>query len=346
MIASDIQPVLLGLASSLTVVALGALALQRLRGRALIASILLLTLIPVVAIISGVVVTSGFMFSNDLLRKSVSVWVAVAVVCVPTALILGRSIAHQSIWEREARERERAAEQARRELLAWLSHDLRTPLAGVQAMTEALEDDVVREPHEVHEYARLIRQETFRLASMVDDLFEMSRINAGALQLRLEPVAMTDVVRAAMASVRPAADVGQVRVDLSADAESPLVLGAAPELTRVIRNLLGNAVRHTPGPGVVTVTTGTADDEAWLRVDDGCGGIPVDDIERVFELAFRGSSARSLNLQPDADPVGAGMGLAIARGLLDAQSGSIAVSNHGAGCRFEIRIPLAHEATA
>lgn len=343
--SNDLQPVLLGLACSLGVVALGALALQRLRGRALIASILLLTLIPLVAIIAGVVVTSGFMFSAEL-RRSAMVWVAVTIVCVPTALILGRSIARQSIWERESRDRERAAEQSRRELLAWLSHDLRTPLAGVQAMTEALEDDVVREPAEVHEYARLIRQETFRLASMVDDLFEMSRIHAGALRLRLEPVAMTDVVREAIASVRPAAEVGEVRVDLSADAESPLVLGAAPELTRVVRNLLGNAVRHTPGPGVVTVTTGTATDHAWLRVDDGCGGIPAEDIEKVFDMAFRGSSARSLNQRADADPVGAGMGLAIARGLLDAQSGSIVVSNHGAGCRFEIRLPLARSTPA
>lgn len=336
---TDLHSIILGLVCSLGVVALGALALQRLRARALIASILLLTLIPLVAIIAGVVVTSGFMFTAEL-KRSAMVWIAVTVVCVPTALILGRSIARQSIWEREARERERAAEQARRELLAWLSHDLRTPLAGVRAMTEALEDDVVREPEEVHEYARLIRQETFRLASMVDDLFEMSRIHAGALRLQLEPVAMSDVVREAINSVRPAAEVGDVRVDLEGS-DSPYVLGAAPELTRVIRNLLGNAVRHTPGSGVVTVTTGSADDQAWLRVDDGCGGIPDEDIERVFDMAFRGSSARTSANRPEADPVGAGMGLAIARGLLTAQAGSIAVSNHGNGCRFEIRMPLA-----
>lgn len=96
----------------------------------------------------------------------------------------------------------------------------------------------------------------------------------------------------------------------------------------------------------MTVTTGSAHDHAWLRVDDGCGGIPVEDIGKVFDMAFRGSSARSLNQPTDADPVGAGMGLAIARGLLDAQSGSIAVSNHGAGCRFEIRLPLAHSTPA
>lgn len=336
---TDLNPVLLGLACSLGVVALGALTLQRMRARALIASILLLTLIPLVAIIAGVVVTSGFMFTAEL-KRSALVWIAVTVVCVPTALILGRSIARQSIWEREARERERTAEQARRELLAWLSHDLRTPLAGVRAMTEALEDDVVREPAEVHEYARLIRQETFRLASMVDDLFEMSRIHAGVLRLHLEPVAMGDVVREAINSVRPAAEVSQVRVDLEG-ANSSYVLGAAPELTRVMRNLLGNAVRHTPGSGVVTVTTGSADHQAWVRVDDGCGGIPDEDIEKVFDMAFRGSSARTSGDRPEVDPVGAGMGLAIARGLLTAQSGSIAVSNHGQGCRFEIRMPLA-----
>lgn len=338
----DLHPVLLGLACSLGVVALGALTLQRLRGRALIASILLLTFIPLLAMLVGVVVTSGFMFSDEL-RRSAMVWVAVTIVCVPTALVLGNSIAHQSIWERESRERERAAEQARRELLAWLSHDLRTPLAGVRAMTEALEDDVVREPHEVREYARLIRKETFRLASMVDDLFEMSRIHAGALRLHLEPVAMTEVVNEAIASVRTSAEINDVKVNLNVDSQAPLVLGAAPELARVVRNLLGNAVRHTPGSGVVTVTTGSADNQVWLRVDDGCGGIPAEDIDKVFDMAFRGSGARASH-DCEVDPVGAGMGLAIARGLLHAQAGSIAVVNHGSGCRFEIRLPRAEPA--
>jgi signal transduction histidine kinase len=114
-----------------------------------------------------------------------------------------------------------------------------------------------------------------------------------------------------------------------------LAVGAAPELMRVLRNLLGNAIRHTPQGGTVTVSIGSDQSEVWLRVDDSCGGIPDHDLAKVFDMGYRGSEAR------ESDGQGAGMGLAIARGLLDAQSGSIDVRNHDSGCQFEIRLPAA-----
>jgi signal transduction histidine kinase len=260
-------------------------------------------------------------------------------VSVPSAVLLGRSIARKSVWERDAIERERSAERSRRELLAWLSHDLRTPIAGVHAMTEALEDGVVSEPDDVREYAQLIRLETHRLAGMIDDLFEMSQINAGTLMLDVGPVAVDDVVRSAVDAVRPAAEQKGVRVEVDGRPSGTLAVGAAPELMRVLRNLLGNAVRHTPASGAVTVTVGSDTAEVWLRVEDSCGGIADDDLANVFEMGYRGTDARESD--QSSQPQGAGMGLAIARGLLDAQSGSIDVHNHDNGCRFEIRLPAA-----
>jgi signal transduction histidine kinase len=125
------------------------------------------------------------------------------------------------------------------------------------------------------------------------------------------------------------------------------VLGSDPELARVVRNLVSNAIRHTPPDGTVVLAAGVEGDQAWLRVQDGCGGIPQADLDRVFDVAFRGSVARTPN-PAAADPVdaGAGLGLAIARGLVEAHHGEIEARNHGPGCRFEVRLPLAGAAAS
>ena len=336
MSALDVGYVLLGVACSLAAVALGVVALRRMRARALIASLLLLTLTPLVAVIAGIVVASGFMFTAELQHSAV-IWVAVAAVCVPSAIWLGRTLAHEIVWEREARERERQAELSRRKMLAWLSHDLRTPVSGVLAMAEALEDGVVERPDDVKEYAGLIRSETNRLAGMIDDLFELARIDAGDLRLDLEPVPVAEVLRSAVRASRASADRRGVRLAVDVPADVAQALGEGPALVRVVRNLLGNAIRHTPVDGVVTVAAGRADGEVWLSVEDTCGGIPDDDLPYVFDPAFRGTSAREA--EQEGDPTGAGMGLTIAHGLVDAQHGSIAVQNLDDGCRFEVRLP-------
>lgn len=328
--------VLIGVAFSVGIVAAGALALRFLRSRALTLSILVIALVPLVALVGGVVVASGFMFTEEL-QRSAYVWAAVVLISVPSAVLLGRSIARQSVWEREALDRERAAERSRRELLAWLSHDLRTPIAGVQAMTEALEDGVVSDPGDVADYAQMIRSETFRLAGMIDDLFEMSQIHAGTLTLRLEPLEVGEVVRAAVAASRPIADRRGVDLLVEVPDPGPLAVAAAPELMRVLRNLLSNAIRHTPPGEVVRVHVGADGGATWLRVDDSCGGIAAEDLPQVFDLGYRGSKARESDHRSGTQ--GAGMGLAIARGLLDAQAATIDVVNRSGGCRFEVRLP-------
>lgn len=334
------RAVVLAFLCSIPIVALGWVLLQRLRTRSLELSIVVLTLIPMLAMLAGVVVTSRFMFSEELETTAV-VWLVVTAVSIPSAVLLGRSVARHIVWERELRERERAAEDARQQLVAWVSHDLRTPLAGIRAMTESLEDRVVTDPADVAEYAHQIRSESLRLSSMVDDLFEMSRISAGAVTTSLSPVAVSDVVRAAVASVRPVAEAAgvQMRVEQPVGETGPVVHGAAAELVRVVRNLLGNAVRHTPADGEVVVSTGSDPSEVWLRVDDSCGGIPEAELPRLFDVAYRGSSSRDASADPLASPAGTGLGLAIARGLVEAHRGRIEVANRGPGCRFEVRLP-------
>ena len=236
----------------------------------------------------------------------------------------------------EAQEQTAALERSRRELVAWVSHDLRTPLAGIRAMVEALEDGVVADPDTVARYHRTMRQEADRLAGLVDDLFELSRIEAGALGLDLERVALDELVSEAVAGASIAAGAKGIDLRGAVTEPSPLVELSTPEMTRVVRNLLDNAIRHTPSGGTIRIEAGVDESgaSAVVSVLDACGGIPEGDLDHVFDLAYRGDTART------PGDGGAGLGLAVARGLVEAHHGDISVRNEGGGCRFTVRLPL------
>ncbi|MGH3276516.1 MAG: sensor histidine kinase [Streptosporangiaceae bacterium] len=245
----------------------------------------------------------------------------------------GLALAHHRLAQ--ARERERALEASRRELVAWVSHDLRTPLAGLRAMAEALEDGVVTDSVTVSRYHSQIREETDRLTLMIDDLFELSRIHAGALRLVKREVGLGDLIGEALTSAEPLARAKGVRLSGTMTASPPVLVDAA-EVGRALRNLIINAIRHTPADGCVQVAGDEGDGMARVSVSDSCGGIPAEHLPRVFEVAFRGEPART----PGPDE-GAGLGLSIARGIIEAHSGAIAVRNTGPGCQFTICLPLA-----
>jgi signal transduction histidine kinase len=249
-----------------------------------------------------------------------------------TAIARELDIAHRRLVE--ARERERALEASRRQLVAWVSHDLRTPLAGLRAMTEALEDGMVADPATVSRYHRRIRAEVDRLSGMVGDLFELSRIQ-GSLRLQMQRISLEDLVEEALGSADPLARAKGVRLDHQVQPGVPVQVDVA-ELGRVLRNLLANAIRHTHADGTVEVAAAAEEGKACLAVADSCGGIPAKDLPRVFEVGFRGQAART----PGGDG-GAGLGLAIARGIVEAHKGEITVGNRANGCRFVIRLPLA-----
>jgi signal transduction histidine kinase len=243
-----------------------------------------------------------------------------------------------------ARAREQALEESRRELIAWVSHDLRTPLAGIRAMAEALEDDVVSTAPDRRLYYGRIRVEADRLAAMVDDLFELSRIHAGSLNLSRRSMALRDVVREAIATVGPVAAAKGVQLSGPIDSNpgswsvEPIVDVDEYQLQRVVANLLGNAVRYTPQAGAIDVRADQDSNFAYLTVTDACGGIPDADLDRVFDVAFRGAAARTP--LPDG---GAGLGLAIARGIVQAHDGEIRVANVSGGCRFTVALPLSRD---
>jgi signal transduction histidine kinase len=246
----------------------------------------------------------------------------------------GLSAAHERLGK--ARAREQALETSRRELVAWVSHDLRTPLAGLRAMAEALEDQVVIDPREVSHYHTQIRLEADRLASMIDDLFELSRIHAGTLRLTRRLVGLEDLCAEVVASTEPVARAKGIRLTGSAVRGMPVLIDTA-EMGRAVRNLVTNAIRHTPPQGTIEVIGEIQSGMACVSVADECGGIPEADLPRVFDVAFRGESART----PDPQGGRGGLGLSIARGIVDAHQGHIEVHNTGPGCQFTITLPLA-----
>ncbi|HEY8478374.1 MAG TPA: HAMP domain-containing sensor histidine kinase [Spirillospora sp.] len=347
-------------------VALGLLHL--LRTRSVATQLVVVGAATVLATISGIVVISLMMVLNDHDRAVVlAVVAAAAPIAMAVSVLLGRRLvaANRTLVEavradrfepppparlpaelaelsREldaayrrlaaAHEREQALEASRRELVAWMSHDLRTPLAGLRAMAEALEDGVVADAETVHSYHGRIRVEAERLAAMVDDLFELSRIHAGALRLARRRVELAELVEEAVAGVEALAREKGVRLRGDVRKGPPVQVDTA-ELGRALRNLVVNAIRHTPADGTVEVVAEVGGGEMRVTVADACGGIPEDDLPRVFDVAFRGEAART----PGG---GAGLGLAIARGIVEAHAGRIGVANAGPGCRFEVRVPL------
>jgi signal transduction histidine kinase len=235
-----------------------------------------------------------------------------------------------------AQQRARALEDSRRELVAFLSHDLRTPLAGLRALAEGLEDGVLEDRPAA---LRQMRQTVDRMTGLVGDLFELSRLHAPSASA-VPPRSMVSLVELAhdvtgeLAAHAARRDV-QLRLDVPAGDDRLAVRGNADELARAVTNLVGNAIRHTPRGGTVVVTTRRADDgRIEVAVTDGCGGIPAPDLARVFDVGWRATPERGT-----PDDAGAGLGLAIAKGVIEAHAGSIAVENVAGGCRFGVRLP-------
>jgi len=248
---------------------------------------------------------------------------------------LGTELASTSERLAEARGEVEAIDASRRELVAWISHDLRTPLAGLRAMAEALEDGMTEDPDRFH---RQMRSQVDHLSGMVDDLFELSKIHSGTLTLARENVSLYDLVSDAVADLRFMAESRRVTLR-EAGGPGISVIGDPRELTRVVENLLTNAIQHSPsGSEVFIETSEDADGNAILTVSDAGGGIPEENLSEVFRTGWRGTPSRTP--QPLLGrSTGAGLGLAIVQGIVEAHSGGVTVHNIVDGCRFEVRLP-------
>ncbi len=249
----------------------------------------------------------------------------------------------------ESRQREAAVESARRELVSWISHDLRTPLASMRAMAEALEDGMAAD---VPLYYRKIISQTDQMAGMVNDLLELSKIQAGSLRLTAEPLDLYDLASDAIADLAPLAARHGISLDGGGRRES-LALADGPSMGRAVRNIVLNAILYSAPGSTVTVEVGRDADRAVVAVTDGCGGIPAEDLEHLFETGWRKNpdSGRDRR-QPGPDAwtrssgyAGAGIGLSVTAGIVGAHDGTVSVENVDGGCRFRLLLPAMDAAT-
>jgi signal transduction histidine kinase len=226
-------------------------------------------------------------------------------------------------------------ESARRDLFAAISHDLRTPLAAVRATVEALADGVVTDEPTRERYLTTAVKETNRLSLLIDDLFELAMIDSGELRLHIELLRLEDLVAEAVDAFRP--QVEQKRIALAFERAQTSPVRADPQrLGRVLANLLQNALRHTPPDGTIVLSTAQVDGAVQVVVQDSGDGIPLEDRENIFERFYRTEKSRSREFG------GSGLGLSIARGIVQAHGGRIWVEGDAAGgARVAFTIPAA-----
>ena len=225
---------------------------------------------------------------------------------------------------------------ARRQFFAWISHDLRTPLAGMRAMAEALENGTAAEPGL---YIATIRTKVDTINKMVDDLFQLSKLQTGSLELCCEPVVLRDLVSDAVADVQAIAIGRGIRI--VDDGIYGHVVWADPrEITRAIGNLLSNAVRHAPDDSTITVRAVGDDATLVLSVVDQGEGVSSEDLGSIFDVGWRADTARTSD-RDDSATTGAGLGLAIVRGIVEAHGGTIRAQRTAAGFQLDLELPTA-----
>jgi len=221
---------------------------------------------------------------------------------------------------------------ARRQLVAWASHDLRTPLSAIRAMLEAIEDGLAQPD----EYLPALGEQASALGVLIDDLFELAQIDAGALTLELRETPLGELVTSCVRGLEADARARRVRLELALTEPLPGVRCVPQHVQRVLLNLLTNALRHTPSDGSVVVTARPVGEELEVVVEDTGDGLTEEAQARMFDRFWRADLART------SGGGGAGLGLAIARGLIEAQGGRIWAENRaGGGARVGFSLPIA-----
>jgi signal transduction histidine kinase len=254
---------------------------------------------------------------------------------------LARSFNLMAAQLQEADAKKHELDRLRRDLIAWVGHDLRTPLTSVRATVEALADGMVDDPETRARYLRTAKREINALANLIDDLFDMAQLDAGGLKLDRAPNALSDLMSDTIERFRAMAEEKHVTLTgLAAPGSDPAYIDAR-QISRVLANLVSNAIRYTPAGGRVTLHAYPARTGVVLEVSDTGEGIRAEDLTHIFEQFFRGERSRSRATG------GSGLGLAIVKAIVEAHHGEIRVeSTVGRGTRFVITLPQTPQAAA
>jgi signal transduction histidine kinase len=231
-------------------------------------------------------------------------------------------------------QRQRDLEALRRDLIAWVGHDLRTPLASIRVIVEALADGVVQDGATVERYLQTAQHQIRSLSLLLDDLFELAQIDVDGLQLEWHLDSISDLISDTIEGFSALAAQQGIELQGSVAGDVGPVLMDAPKIERVIANLLDNALRHTPAGGVVQVTACAEPGCVQVEVRDTGEGVDALDLPHIFERFYRGEKSRNRSTG------GAGLGLAIASGIVRAHGGRIgAESTVGEGTRIWFSLP-------
>lgn len=235
----------------------------------------------------------------------------------------------------EAEQKKALAEAQRRDLIAWVGHDLRTPLTSVRAIMEALEDGLVEDENTRIRYLKTAKADIESLSLLIDDLFEMSQMDAGGMRMNMEPGYISDLVSDSIERFSEQARQKKVRLDGQISPAISPVMMDEKRIGRVLANLISNALRHTPPDGAVQVTVQESGDNLLIAIQDNGEGIRAEDLPHIFERFYRGDKSRSRSTG------GSGLGLAIAKGIVEAHGGTIgAESEPGKGTRVWFTLPV------
>src|SRR5689334_4777217 len=235
-----------------------------------------------------------------------------------------------------ADQKQRELESLRRDLIAWVGHDLQTPLASMRAILEALSDGVVDEPEMVKRYLLTAQRDVMSLSALIDDLFQMSQLDAGGFPLQSAPSSRSDLVSDTLESFSELAKQQEITLEGQVEQDVDPVLMDTQAIGRVLNNLISNALRHTPSQGRVSVWVRRGSSGVDVTVSDTGEGIRIQDVPHIFERFYRGDASRSRNRGGS----GAGLGLAIARSIVQAHGGDIQVqSEPGKGTQFTFHLP-------
>jgi signal transduction histidine kinase len=234
--------------------------------------------------------------------------------------------------------KQRELETLRRDLIAWVSHDLQTPLASIRAVVEALADGIVEDPQTVQRYLHASQRDIRALSALIDDLFQMAQLDAGGMTLNKEYGSLSDLISDTLESFSEPAIRQGITLEGQVGAEVDPVFMDTQRIGRVLNNLIGNALRHTPSSGRVQVKASAFENGVLVEVFDNGEGILPEDLPYVFERFYRGDKSRN------AATGGAGLGLAIVKGIVEAHGGEISViSTPGRETRFRFTLPRRSE---
>lgn len=223
----------------------------------------------------------------------------------------------------------------RRDLVAWAGHDLRTPLTAIRAIIEALADGVINDDDTRQHYLRTAQANVQSLSHLIDDLFVMSQVDAGGLQLNLEQGAISDLISDTLEKFSTRANEQEIELAGYVSPGCDPVGMDIQRIDRVLSNLVGNALRHTPRHGSIMIRVGRVDQYVMVSVQDTGEGIRSEDLPYVFDRFYRGEKSRN----PATG--GAGLGLAIAKGIVEAHHGMIGIeSKIGEGTHVWFKIPV------